>query len=196
MGEYITVQESDLEKAVFDKGIMVLPVEYTKGLEFDTVLILDPTREEYPVEDGHAKLLYVAATRALHELHVLHTGNLTGLIADPLPKSPPLDNSGSRNPQEPESGKWRRYEKEDFHSMQSLSRERTGFKSFSGTAGFKVRGKKACGCPSRPPDNRIFHRKKFLRGVRNRKTGHNSCFCEKRFAYVGQQGGGRDPYQS
>lgn len=75
----------------------MLPVEYTKGLEFDTVLILDPTREEYPVEDGHAKLLYVAATRALHELHVLHTGNLTGLIADPLPKRTPLDNSGSRN---------------------------------------------------------------------------------------------------
>ena len=58
------------------------------------------------------------------------------------------------------------------------------------------RGKKACGCPSRPPDNRIFHRKKFLRGVRNRKTGHNPCFCEKRFSYVGQQGSGRDPYQS
>ena len=106
MGKYITVQESDLEKAVFDKGIMVLPVEYTKGLEFDTVLILDPTREEYPVEDGHAKLLYVAATRALHELHVLHTGNLTGLIADPLPKRPPLDNSGSRNARNrnPENG--------------------------------------------------------------------------------------------
>ena len=65
---------------------MVLPVEYTKGLEFDTVLILDPTREEYPVDDGHARLLYVAATRALHELCVLHTGNLTGLIADPIPE--------------------------------------------------------------------------------------------------------------
>ena len=38
---------------------MVLPVEYTKGLEFDAVLIFDPTREDYPVEDGHAKLLYV-----------------------------------------------------------------------------------------------------------------------------------------
>ena len=68
---------------------MVLPVEYTKGLEFDAVLILDPTREEYPVDDGHAKLLYVAATRALHELCVLHSGNLTGLIADPLPERGP-----------------------------------------------------------------------------------------------------------
>lgn len=83
---YVDILESDLEKAVFEKGIMVLPVEYTKGLEFDTVLILNPDREEYPVDDGHAKLLYVAATRALHELYVLHTGNLTGLIADPLPE--------------------------------------------------------------------------------------------------------------
>lgn len=83
LGRYVEVLESDLEKAVFGNGIMVLPVEYTKGLEFDTVLILDPTREEYPVDDGHAKLLYVAATRALHELCVLHEGELTGLIADP-----------------------------------------------------------------------------------------------------------------
>ncbi len=83
----IEIMETDPEKAEFGNGIMVLPVEYTKGLEFDAVLILDPTREEYPVDDGHAKLLYVAATRALHELCVLHTGNLTGLIADPLPET-------------------------------------------------------------------------------------------------------------
>ena len=80
----IDIMETDLEKAEFGNGIMVLPVEYTKGLEFDAVMILDPTREEYPVDDGHAKLLYVAATRALHELCVLHRGNLTGLIADPV----------------------------------------------------------------------------------------------------------------
>lgn len=86
--QYIDVIESDPEKAVFGSGIMILPVEYTKGLEFDAVLLLDPTREEYPVDDGHAKLLYVAATRALHELCVLHTGNLTGLITDPLPERP------------------------------------------------------------------------------------------------------------
>lgn len=86
LGQFIEVRESDLETAEFGSGIIVLPVAYTKGLEFDAVLILDPTREEYPVDDGHAKLLYVAATRALHELCVLHTGNLTGLIADPVPE--------------------------------------------------------------------------------------------------------------
>lgn len=79
--EYVEIMESDLEKAEFGNGILVLPVEYTKGLEFDAVLILDPTGEEYPTDDGHARLLYVAATRALHELCVLHLGNLTGLIS-------------------------------------------------------------------------------------------------------------------
>ena len=86
LSQYIDVVESDPEKTEFGSGIMVLPVEYTKGLEFDAVLIIDPSREKYPTDDGHAKLLYVAATRALHELCVLHTGNLTGLIADPVPE--------------------------------------------------------------------------------------------------------------
>lgn len=86
LSKYVDVGESDLEKAVFGAGIMVLPVEYTKGLEFDAVVILNPDREGYPADDGHAKLLYVAATRALHELAVLHLGNLTGLIADPAPE--------------------------------------------------------------------------------------------------------------
>ncbi len=86
LSAYIKVAESDLEKAVYENGVMVLPVAYTKGLEFDAVLILDPDRTDYPADDGHAKLLYVAATRALHELCVLHERNLTGLIADPVPE--------------------------------------------------------------------------------------------------------------
>ena len=52
LSEYVEVMESNLEKAVFGNGIMVLPVEYTKGLEFDAVLILNPTREDYPADDG------------------------------------------------------------------------------------------------------------------------------------------------
>ncbi len=86
---YLDDIESDLQKTVFGNGVMVLPVDYTKGLEFDAVLILDPTQEDYPADDGHAKLLYVAATRALHELCVLHIGKLTGLITDPVPEYTP-----------------------------------------------------------------------------------------------------------
>ncbi len=84
--QHINILDSDLEKVNFGSGILVLPVEYTKGLEFDAVLIWNPTREDYPSDDGDAKLLYVAATRALHELHVLYRDSLTGLIADPVPE--------------------------------------------------------------------------------------------------------------
>ena len=44
-------------------GVMVLPVAYTKGLEFDAVLLFDPSERKYPADDSHVKLLYVAATR-------------------------------------------------------------------------------------------------------------------------------------
>ena len=84
LGRFIEVRGNDLQTAEFGSGVMILPVDYTKGLEFDAVLILDPTRDDYPTDDGHAKLLYVAATRALHELCVLYSGDLTGLIADPI----------------------------------------------------------------------------------------------------------------
>ncbi len=74
------------EDAEFSNGVYVIPIEYSKGLEFDAVIIFDASDAAYPKEDGYAKLLYVAATRALHELKVFYLNNLTGLIADPIPK--------------------------------------------------------------------------------------------------------------
>ncbi len=121
LGDYIEVLESDPDKTEFGKGIMVLPVEYTKGLEFDAVLIWNPTREAYPSDNGHAKLLYVAATRALHELCVLHKGNLTGLIADPLPV---------RNVQDMQSP-GRQDTKMDTFQMQGQERQGTEISKFS-----------------------------------------------------------------
>lgn len=65
------------ETEEFGDGVMVLPVSYTKGLEFDAVLLFDPSEKKYPSDNGHVKLLYVAATRALHELTILHRGELS-----------------------------------------------------------------------------------------------------------------------
>lgn len=84
LADKLTLTDSDPETAVFDRGVMVLPVEYTKGLEFDAVLLYNPSNEKYPEDNAHVKLLYVAATRALHELAVLHLGSLSGLIAKPV----------------------------------------------------------------------------------------------------------------
>lgn len=74
------------ERSQFGEGIMVLPVVYTKGLEFDAVLLWNPTKEQYPQDNGHIKLLYVAATRALHELTVLYQDTLTDIIVTEVPK--------------------------------------------------------------------------------------------------------------
>mgnify|MGYP002602227644 CR=1 FL=1 len=49
-------------------------------------MLFDPTQEKYPSDNGHVKLLYVAATRALHELVVLYRGKLTGILADKVPE--------------------------------------------------------------------------------------------------------------
>ncbi len=74
------------EDTEFGNGTYVIPVEYSKGLEFDCVIIFDASEAAYPKEDGYAKLLYVAATRALHELAVFSNGKSSGLIADPVPE--------------------------------------------------------------------------------------------------------------
>lgn len=60
--------------------IMVLPIELVKGLEFDAVLIWNADEDHYPEDPRNAKLLYVAITRALHELHLLSTKSMTKLL--------------------------------------------------------------------------------------------------------------------
>lgn len=70
------------EEVKFVNGVMVLPIQLTKGLEFDTVLLWNPSAETYPVTDGNAKLLYVAVTRALHECEILYTKELSGLLKE------------------------------------------------------------------------------------------------------------------
>lgn len=56
---------------IMEKGVMVLPISLVKGVEFDAVLLLEENIQEKINNPETAKLLYVAATRALHELQVL-----------------------------------------------------------------------------------------------------------------------------
>ncbi len=62
---------TDAASENFAKGVMVLPIRMVKGLEFDTVILWNPDMKKGLSQPEQAKLLYVAATRALHELHVL-----------------------------------------------------------------------------------------------------------------------------
>ncbi|OCS86785.1 ATP-binding domain-containing protein [Caryophanon tenue] len=55
---------------IFETGIIVTTIQYAKGLEFDAVIVpfVDNTRYATKFERG---LLYIAVTRAMHELTVL-----------------------------------------------------------------------------------------------------------------------------
>lgn len=89
LSKSIEIKNPDPETAVFGNGVMVLSVAYTKGLEFDAVLVYDPSEEKYPEDNGHVKMLYVTATRALHELTVLYDqtgGELSKLLATKAPE--------------------------------------------------------------------------------------------------------------
>lgn len=79
---YVTVTplKEDMDEMNFTNGVMVLPIHMTKGLEFDSVILWNPDEERYQASDGDAKLLYVAITRALHELNIIYQGNLAKLL--------------------------------------------------------------------------------------------------------------------
>lgn len=65
------IELEDTAKSGFSKGVTVLTVQETKGLEFDCVLLWKPDMKGYKDNPKLAKQLYVAATRALHELFVI-----------------------------------------------------------------------------------------------------------------------------
>lgn len=69
------------DSKAFPEGIAVLSIQMSKGLEFDEVLLPDVDEENYCTESDRS-LLYIACTRAMHRLTLLHAGEPTGLLAD------------------------------------------------------------------------------------------------------------------
>ncbi len=74
---YLNMQDQDEQ---FHNGVMVLPVALTKGLEFDAVILWNPDEDHYGMNAKEAKLLYVAITRALHELYLVGEKELSRLF--------------------------------------------------------------------------------------------------------------------
>ncbi|MDD3474965.1 MAG: AAA family ATPase [Candidatus Dojkabacteria bacterium] len=68
--DIVPYSESD-----YKNGLLVLPVSHAKGLEFDSVIILDMNEERYPETEYSTRLVYVAITRALHRLTVVKNSN-------------------------------------------------------------------------------------------------------------------------
>ena len=61
------------------KGVLIIPSYKAKGLEFDVVLVYNASKDNYTSEFDR-RLLYIACTRALHELSIYYTGEKSNLI--------------------------------------------------------------------------------------------------------------------
>ncbi|HXN31184.1 MAG TPA: ATP-binding domain-containing protein [Polyangiaceae bacterium] len=60
--------------------VQVTIVDEVKGLEFDFIVIPDATAAEYPDNPASRRALYVAITRARHQVLVAHVGPRTPLV--------------------------------------------------------------------------------------------------------------------
>ena len=68
--QVISYKEND-----YKSGLLVLPIENAKGLEFDSVIFADLNSNYYDNTELDIKLLYVGITRALHRVFVVTKRN-------------------------------------------------------------------------------------------------------------------------
>lgn len=69
----------DFDTHTYQKGFNVIPAYLAKGIEFDSVIVWDASREQYQ-DELERNLLYTACTRAMHELTVISIGELSDYI--------------------------------------------------------------------------------------------------------------------
>ncbi|MBB2482769.1 UvrD-helicase domain-containing protein [Bacillus sp. APMAM] len=67
-----------METREFNEGVIVIPSYLAKGLEFDSVIVLNASDEVY--RDSERKLLYTICTRAMHRLVITSIGTPTRLL--------------------------------------------------------------------------------------------------------------------
>jgi DNA helicase-2/ATP-dependent DNA helicase PcrA len=60
--------------------VQITTVEETKGLEFDVVIVPDASASDYPESPAARRALYVAVTRARHQVLLAHVGARTPLV--------------------------------------------------------------------------------------------------------------------
>lgn len=78
----IKISKLDENSLTYNGEVCVLPIALAKGLEFDAVIVTNANNENYNKENIlDMKLLYVALTRALHELEVIYEDNLCSVLA-------------------------------------------------------------------------------------------------------------------
>ncbi|WP_066255607.1 HelD family protein [Neobacillus drentensis] len=68
------------EDDMVNKSITVLTSYYSKGMEFDAVILCNINKESFPKDDLHARILYVLLTRAQQEVKVFYQDTPSALL--------------------------------------------------------------------------------------------------------------------
>lgn len=79
LNRYMKVQLFDEESDLFQSGVVVTAYYLAKGLEFDAVHVLDVSKQNF-FNRMHRQVLYIASTRALHELDMYYTGEKSEFV--------------------------------------------------------------------------------------------------------------------
>jgi superfamily I DNA/RNA helicase len=82
----------------FSPGISVTCVDEVKGLEFDIVVIPDVSPASYPGEVRCRKALYVAATRATHQLWMVTPSAWSSLVVPAVVQAAGVTAGPGRSP--------------------------------------------------------------------------------------------------
>jgi DNA helicase-2/ATP-dependent DNA helicase PcrA len=69
------------ESTTFKEGVIITTAHLAKGLEFDEVIVPFASARTYKTEVDKG-MLYIACTRAMHQLTLTYSGNLTAFLAD------------------------------------------------------------------------------------------------------------------
>ena len=79
------IEHRDARGAVsIEDGITVVAAELAKGLEFDAIVVVEPSTIVDDHDDSGARVLYVALTRATQRVTIVHARPLPEALADPL----------------------------------------------------------------------------------------------------------------
>ncbi len=63
------------------KGVVIMPIYLAKGLEFDSIIAWNVSKNNYP-NDDYVGTLYTIATRAMHHLTLISNGPVSPIIAN------------------------------------------------------------------------------------------------------------------
>jgi DNA helicase-2/ATP-dependent DNA helicase PcrA len=69
------------ESTTFKEGVIITTAHLAKGLEFDAVIVPFVSARTYKTEVDKS-MLYVACTRAMHQLTLTYSGELTAFLSD------------------------------------------------------------------------------------------------------------------